>query len=87
MPFTPAALRFFRGLAAHNEKPWFEAHRAEYEKEVRQTMRALIDDMNDRFATFAPEIGGDVTPATWGPGKTARLLRGTSPTYWNWPPT
>ena len=59
MPFTPAALRFFRGLAAHNEKPWFEAHRADYEKEVRQPMRALIDDMNDRFATFAAEIGGD----------------------------
>ena len=35
MPFKPAALRYLRQLAAHNEKPWFEAHRTEYEQEVR----------------------------------------------------
>jgi hypothetical protein len=41
MPFTPAALRFFRGLAKHNDKEWFEAHRADYEREVREPMRDL----------------------------------------------
>ena len=28
MPFTPAALRFFRGLAKNNNKEWFEAYGA-----------------------------------------------------------
>ena len=79
MPFTPAALRFFRGLAAHNEKPWFEAHRAEYEKEVRQPMRALIDDMNDRFATFAPEIGGDPKRSMFRINRDIRFSRDKSP--------
>ena len=59
MPFTKRALTFFRGLARHNEKPWFEAHRDEYETEVRQPMRELIEDLDARFAEFAPEIGGD----------------------------
>src|SRR5216117_2750987 len=59
MPFTPRALSFFRGLARHNEKPWFEAHRDEYETEVRAPMRELIEDLDTRFAQFAPEIGGD----------------------------
>jgi uncharacterized protein (TIGR02453 family) len=59
MPFTQRALRFFRGLARHNEKPWFESHRDEYEAEVRQPMRDLIEDLDTRFAQFAPEIGGD----------------------------
>jgi uncharacterized protein (TIGR02453 family) len=59
MPFTQRALRFFRELARHNEKPWFETHREEYETEVRQPMRELIEDLDTRFAQFAPEIGGD----------------------------
>jgi uncharacterized protein (DUF2461 family) len=59
MPFTQRALRFFRGLARHNEKSWFEAHRDEYETEVRQPMRDLIEDLDAAFGEFAPEIGGD----------------------------
>jgi uncharacterized protein (TIGR02453 family) len=59
MPFTQHALRFLRDLARHNEKPWFEAHRDEYEAEVRQPMRELIEDLDTHLAQFAPEIGGD----------------------------
>jgi len=59
MPFTAAALRFFRALARHNTKPWFETHRADYEREVRAPMQALIEEMDVRLARFAPEITGD----------------------------
>jgi len=59
MSFSPATLQFFRGLARHNAKPWFEAHRAEYEETVREPMRALIEEMDMRLARFAPEIVGD----------------------------
>ncbi|PYO97110.1 MAG: DUF2461 domain-containing protein [Gemmatimonadetes bacterium] len=59
MPFTPATFHFFRGLARHNAKPWFEAHRGEYEETVREPMRALIEEMDVRLARFAPEITGD----------------------------
>ncbi len=59
MSFSPATLRFLRGLASHNNKPWFEAHRDEYEAAVKAPMQALIEEMDVRLARIAPEIVGD----------------------------
>ncbi|HKW42008.1 MAG TPA: DUF2461 domain-containing protein [Gemmatimonadales bacterium] len=59
MPFTIATLQFFRGLKRHNTKPWFEAHRGEYEQHVRAPMQALIEEIDVRLARLAPEIVGD----------------------------
>jgi uncharacterized protein (TIGR02453 family) len=56
--FSPATFRFLRGLKRYNAKPWFEAHRSEYETQVRGPMYALIEDMDVRLAGFAPEIIG-----------------------------
>src|SRR5881296_4282516 len=57
--FTPASLAFLRGLARHNNKPWFEAHRESYENDIRAPMRGLIEEMDVRLARLAPEITGD----------------------------
>lgn len=59
MSFTPAALRFFKDLKRHNNKPWFEAHKEEYLALVVAPMRALIEELDVRFARSAPEITGD----------------------------
>ena len=59
MTFRPASLRFFRSLRRNNAKPWFEAHRPEYEEHVRAPMRMLIEELDVRLARFAPEITGD----------------------------
>jgi len=59
VPFTPAALRFLRGLARNNSKPWFEAHRTDYERDVKAPMRELIEEMDTRFTRFASEFTGD----------------------------
>jgi uncharacterized protein (TIGR02453 family) len=59
MPFTPDSLRFLRGLAKNNNKPWFEAHRDDYEQTVREPMRELIEEIDARMRRFAPEMGGD----------------------------
>ena len=59
MTFSAATLRFLRGLAAHNNKPWFEAHREEYEAAVKAPMQALIEELDVRLARFAAEIVGD----------------------------
>jgi uncharacterized protein (TIGR02453 family) len=58
MVFTEAALRFLRGLKRNNTKAWFERHRSQYELEVRDPMRTLIEEMDVRLARFAPEITG-----------------------------
>ena len=59
MPFSPAALRFFRDLARDNTRDWFGAHRATYEREVRDPLRELIEELDVRLAGIAPEIVGD----------------------------
>src|SRR5213595_2184847 len=41
MSFTPATLRFFKQLATHNNKEWFEAHRDSYEHDVRERRKTL----------------------------------------------
>ncbi|HZI41009.1 MAG TPA: DUF2461 domain-containing protein [Gemmatimonadaceae bacterium] len=79
MPFTSAALQFLRGLAAHNEKPWFEAHRNEYEQEVREPMRELVDEMLTRFGDFAPEIGGDPKRSMFRINRDVRFSKDKSP--------
>src|SRR2546429_1000927 len=79
MPFTPATLRFFRALKRHNAKPWFEAHRDEYEREVREPMRALIEDMDARLARLAPEITGDPKRSMFRIYRDIRFSRDKSP--------
>src|SRR5690242_17136773 len=79
MPFSPAALQFLRGLAAHNDKHWFEAHRSEYEQEVREPMQELIDEMLMRFRDFAPEIGGDPKRSMFRINRDVRFARDKSP--------
>src|SRR5258707_10326493 len=59
VPFTAATLRLFRGLARNNRKPWFDAHRAEFDGVVVAPMRELIEEMDVRLARFAPEVVGD----------------------------
>lgn len=57
--FRPAALTFLRALRRHNDRSWFEAHRATYEEEVRAPLAALVEEVDVRLATVAPEIVGD----------------------------
>jgi uncharacterized protein (TIGR02453 family) len=79
MAFTTATLTFFRGLARHNAKPWFEAHRTDYEQQVVAPMRALIEEMDVRFARFAPEITGDPKRSMFRIYRDIRFSRDKSP--------
>jgi len=79
MSFRPAALKFFRQLDAHNEKSWFEAHRLEYEQEVREPMLELIEEMLMRFRSFAPEIGGDPKRSMFRIYRDVRFSKDKSP--------
>ena len=79
MPFTKRSLTFFRQLARNNEKGWFEAHRNEYENEVRAPMRELIEELDVRFARFAPEIGGDPKRSMFRINRDIRFSKDKSP--------
>ena len=53
--FSPAALRFLKGLKTHNDRDWFNERKALYEAEVQQPWLAMLDEVNHAFADFAPE--------------------------------
>ena len=57
--FRPAALTFLRSLRRHNDREWFAQHRESYEAEVRAPLAALVEEVDVRLATVAPEIVGD----------------------------
>ena len=77
--FTPAAFRFFRGLARNNAKPWFERNRPTYEVEIRERMRSLIEEMDVRLGGFAPEIIGDPRRSMFRINRDIRFSNDKSP--------
>src|SRR4051794_33768645 len=79
MSFSPAALRFLRGLMSNNNKPWFEAHRTAYEQELREPMRELIGELDARCRSFAPEMGGDPKRSMFRINRDIRFSKDKSP--------
>jgi uncharacterized protein (TIGR02453 family) len=77
--FRAQALTFFRQLKRQNTRPWFEAHRSVYEREVRQPMRDLVEELDVALAGFAPEIVGDPRRSMFRIHRDVRFSRDKSP--------
>ncbi len=57
--FTPASLRFLRALEKNNNRPWFHAHKAEYEQHVREPFLDFISDLSEPLAGISPHYRVD----------------------------
>lgn len=57
--FQQGCLNFFAELAVNNNKAWFDAHKAEYEKEVLAPARAFVVAMGARLQHIAPAVKAD----------------------------
>jgi uncharacterized protein (DUF2461 family) len=57
--FAAADLAFLTGLAAHNDRDWFTAHRAPYDDGLKPTLAALILALNAAFDARALPLAGD----------------------------
>jgi len=79
LPIRPAALTFFRGLKRNNRKDWFEAHRDQYESEIRQPIRDLIEEVDVRLAGVAPEFMGDPRRSMFRIHRDIRFSKDKSP--------
>ena len=55
-PFTPKTLAFLRALKRNNDRDWFRARRADYERHVRGPMVELLERLAVDFRAFAPEL-------------------------------
>src|ERR1700728_3964297 len=51
--FREAGLKFLRGLKRNNRREGFEAHKPEFERELKQLMLALIETVNHAMEDFA----------------------------------
>jgi uncharacterized protein (TIGR02453 family) len=54
--FPPETLAFLKGIAAHNEKSWFDANRALYEAGYVAPARALVEALGPRLKAIAPNV-------------------------------
>ncbi len=71
--FSPRTFTFLRDLGRHNDKAWFESHRATYEEQVLQPLRDLVDALADFMLGI--DLSFEVAPAV---GKTiSRIYRDT----------
>lgn len=77
--FTPGAFTFFRGLARNNRRDWFQAHRSQYETEVRAPLLALVQDVDLLLSTRAPEIVGDPRRSLFRIYRDVRFSRNKAP--------
>ncbi|HEY3117132.1 MAG TPA: DUF2461 domain-containing protein [Chloroflexota bacterium] len=58
--FPPAGLEFLRGLAANNNKAWFEAHRDDYEECLLEPAKDLVVDLGQKLQDqISPNIQAD----------------------------
>jgi uncharacterized protein (TIGR02453 family) len=54
--FPPAAVTFLRALKRHNDRDWFRARKDQYEEQVRAPMIAVVEQLDEDFRDFAPEL-------------------------------
>jgi uncharacterized protein (TIGR02453 family) len=75
--FSPRTQDFLWGIALNNEKPWFEAHKAEYTEYVKGPLRDLGSDVLERMSEMYP--GRDWQIHVAGIYRDARRLFGRGP--------
>ena len=54
--FTQDYLDFFKELAAHNHKEWFDVNRKRYENVVKKPFQIFVDDLIESISKIDSEI-------------------------------
>lgn len=72
--FSDKSFRFLRALARHNDRPWFHAHKADYETHVRGPFQRLLGDLQPALSAISAHYHAD--PRAVG-GSLFRIQRDT----------
>lgn len=72
--FTDASFRFLRGLARHNSREWFGAHKADYDAHIRAPFHRLLTDLKPALAEVSEHYRADPKPVG---GSLFRIQRDT----------
>jgi uncharacterized protein (TIGR02453 family) len=57
--FSPKTFVYLHALKKNNNKPWFDAHRTDFEDYLREPSKALVTVMGELFAEAGLPIGAD----------------------------
>jgi uncharacterized protein (TIGR02453 family) len=75
----PAALGFLAELRRHNRRDWFESHREDYHRLIRDPLRALIEEVDVLLAGELPELVGDPRRSAFRIHRDVRFSHDKSP--------
>jgi len=77
--FSNKTLAFLRALKKNNDRAWFHAHRAEYERHVREPMVAIVERLAQDLGAFAPELVVDPKRSLFRPWRDTRFSEDKAP--------
>lgn len=60
--FPQGAVQFFRDIAKHNTKEWYDAHAEHYKRDVIAPAQSFVTEMGARLRKLEPGIGFDIDP-------------------------
>ncbi|HUD99260.1 MAG TPA: DUF2461 domain-containing protein [Bryobacteraceae bacterium] len=63
--FPAEAITFYRGLARHNEREWFQPRKHIYDEKVKAPMVELVTELNRGMMSFAPDYVTDAPKAIY----------------------
>ena len=77
--FRPAAFTFLRDLAANQAKPWFDEHRATYERDVQGPAMALAEDVAAELTRRDLPLTGSAKRSTFRIHRDVRFSKDKTP--------
>jgi uncharacterized protein (TIGR02453 family) len=78
-PFGPEFLRFFRGLTRRNTRTWYHAHKAEYERFVKEPFTLFVGEMIERIAAIDPAMRCEPRDAIFRLARDTRFSKDKTP--------
>jgi uncharacterized protein (TIGR02453 family) len=57
--FSPDAMQFLVDLAFNNERPWFQAHKADYERLLKEPLEAMCTDLGEELVKRGVPLRSD----------------------------
>ena len=77
--FAPEARQFLRDLRNNNNREWFRARKAEYERYVRGPLLQLVEELGDSLAEYAPGYLRDPRKSVYRIYRDTRFSRNKQP--------
>ena len=77
--FGPQTLPFFKALAFHQTKEWFDENRTIYEGQIKEPFGDLIDDLSAAFAKAKLPLKGDRKGSLFRLNRDIRFSKDKSP--------